>query len=61
MNVERGTGVPDPVWQRAVQLARALCTDAHLYGGQPGHYAAGMKPPLASAPAVTATYDCASF
>lgn len=33
MNVELQPGFPDPVWQRAVQLARALCTNAHLYGG----------------------------
>lgn len=33
MDVELRDGLPDPVSQRAVQLAQALCADAHLYGG----------------------------
>jgi hypothetical protein len=33
MTVEMGSGVPDSVRAGTVQLARALCTDAHLYGG----------------------------
>lgn len=33
MNVELWAGAPDPVWQRTVALAGALCTDSYLYGG----------------------------